>query len=271
MLRRLATALLLLAIIVPAVALGGVFYFLLVAFFLVTASFEYVQMFRGARYEPGAMITVGGTLLLLAARALRPGPEWTDITLTVLILLAMIYHMYAYECGRHEAALDFVITLGGLVYLGWIGGYFWDMRALPNGGWWVMTVFPIVWLADSGAYVIGARYGKHKMLKRLSPNKSWEGFAAGVFIGTLYGGFFAFAYSRFGPHLHFAVWQGLLLGLLLSSMTTLGDLGESMIKRFTGAKDSGTFLPGHGGAFDRIDSLIWAAVIGVIWIRLFLL
>ncbi len=67
------------------------------------------------------------------------------------------------------------------------------------------------------------------------------------------------------------IWQGVLLGFVLSTLTTLGDLGESLIKRFTGAKDSGNILPGHGGAFDRIDSLIWAAVIGVIWIRLFLL
>ncbi len=268
MVRRLATSLLLLALIVPAVVLGGIFYFLLVAFFIVTASLEYVQMFQHVKFQPSLPITVGGTFLLLAVRAFWS--QWTDVALTVLILIVMTYHMYAYECGRHEAALDFVISLGGLVYLGWLAGYMLDLRALPDGGWWLMIVFPIVWLADSSAYIIGARYGKHKMLKRLSPKKSWEGFAAGVFSGTLYGGFFAYAYSRFGP-LHLAIWQGALLGLVLSSVTTLGDLGESLIKRFTSTKDSGTFLPGHGGAFDRIDSLIWAAVIGVIWIRLFLL
>ena len=268
MLRRLATSLLLLVLIVPAIVLGGVVYFLYVGFFIVTATIEYVQMFRRARFQPSGVLTVGGTFLLLGVRALRPA--WMDWAFTALVLIAMIYHMYAYECGRHEAALDFVITLGGLTYLGWIAGYILDLRALPEGGWWVMIVFPVVWLADSVAYMIGARYGSHKILQRLSPKKSWEGFLAGVFIGTLYGGFFAFAYSRFGP-LHLSIWQGLLLGFILSSLTTLGDLGESLLKRYTGTKDSGTFLPGHGGAFDRIDSLIWAAVIGVIWIRLFLL
>jgi phosphatidate cytidylyltransferase len=268
MLRRLFTALLLLALIVPAVLFGGVLYFLLVAFFLVTAAWEYVQMFRGVKFQPSTLITVGGVCLLAAVRAFRP--EWTEFLLAALILIAMTYHLIAYECGRDEAALDFVISLGGLVYLGWFAGYMIDVRALPDGGWWVMMVFPIVWLADSGAYMIGARYGTHKMLNRLSPKKSWEGFWAGVLMGTTYGGFFAFAYTRFGP-LHISIWQGVLLGFILSSVTTLGDLGESLIKRFTGAKDSGNFLPGHGGAFDRIDSLIWAAVIGVIWIRLFLL
>jgi phosphatidate cytidylyltransferase len=268
MLRRLVTALLLLVLIVPAIFLGGVVYFLYVGFFIVAASVEYVQMFRMAGFQPSALITVGGTFLLLTLRAFRP--EGTDWAFTGLILVSMTYSLYTYERGRHEAALDFVITLGGLTYLGWFAGYMLDLRALPQGAWWVLIVFGVVWMADSGAYMIGARYGKHKMLTRLSPKKSWEGFFAGVLIGTLYGGFFAFAFSKFGP-LHLAIWQGVLVGFVLSSVTTLGDLGESLLKRFTGAKDSGNFLPGHGGAFDRIDSLIWAAVIGVIWIRLFLL
>jgi phosphatidate cytidylyltransferase len=108
------------------------------------------------------------------------------------------------------------------------------------------------------------------MFTRLSPKKSWEGYAAGVFMGTLYGGFFAFAYSRYGP-LHVGVWQGLLFGFALSALSLLGDLGESLFKRFANAKDSGNVVPGHGGAFDRIDSLIWAGVIGVYWIRFFFL
>ena len=266
MLRRVTTALLLLALIVPAILYGGILYFLYVAFFIVMACREYVQMFRLRSFQPSAAVTLGGTLALLAARAYRP--EWTEPVLTALILVAMTYHLVAYECGRHEAALDLVISVGGLVYLGWIAGYMLDLRALPNGGWWVMFVFPVVWLADSGAYVIGARYGRHKMSRLLSPKKSWEGFFAGALMGTLYGGFFAYAYTRFGP-LHVTIWQGLLLGLVLSTVTTLGDLGESLFKRFAEVKDSGSFLPGHGGAFDRIDSLIWAAVIGVTWIQLF--
>src|SRR5574341_1407633 len=108
------------------------------------------------------------------------------------------------------------------------------------------------------------------MTPRLSPKKSWEGYWAGVFTGTLYGGFFAFAYSTWGP-LHVSIWQGTLLGFVLSVMTILGDLGESLFKRQAGIKDSGNLFPGHGGAFDRIDTWIWAAVIGVYWIRWFLL
>lgn len=268
MARRTVTALLLLALVVPAFLFGGILYFLVIAFFLVMASWEYVQGFRLAGFEPSLPVTVGGTFLILLLRGF--GPMWADGLLTGLILIAMTVHLVAYERGREQAALDFAVTVGGLAYLGWIGAYMIDMRNLPHGGWWVMFILPVVWLADSSAYTIGARYGRHRMSARLSPRKSWEGYLAGVFTGTLYGGFFAFAYTRFGP-LHVSIPQGLLLGFVLSTVTTLGDLGESLFKRFAGEKDSGNLFPGHGGAFDRIDSLIWAAVIGVYWIRLFFL
>jgi phosphatidate cytidylyltransferase len=266
--RRTVTALLLLALVIPAIFFGGVLYFLFIGFFIVTAAWEYAHMFRAVNHEPSVPLTVGGTLLVLAARAFRP--EWAELTLTVHVLLAMALHLLAYERGRDGAALDFAITVGGILYLGWVGAYMLDLRSLPDGGWWVMFVFPIVWLADSGAYSFGARYGRHKMSPRLSPKKSWEGYWAGVFMGTVYGAFFAFAYSKFGP-LHVSLLQGVLLGFVLSTVTTLGDLGESLFKRFAAEKDSGNLFPGHGGAFDRIDSLIWAAVIGVCWIRFFFL
>jgi len=225
-------------------------------------------MFRVVKFQPSIILTVGGTLVVLAVRAFLP--QFAELALSGLILLAMTYHLFAYERGRNEAALDLVITLGGVIYLGWIGAYMIDLRALPNGGWWVMFIFAVVWLADSGAYSIGARYGKHKMFPRLSPKKSWEGYWAGVFMGTVYGGFFAFVYTKFGP-LHVEIWQGVLIGFVLSTITTLGDLSESLFKREAVIKDSGNLFPGHGGAFDRIDSLIWAAVIGVYIVRFFFL
>jgi len=280
MLKRAVTALSLLIIAMPAVLWGGIWFFLLIGFFIVLASWEYTQMFRAVHMQPTAPIIVGGTILLLATRSQAVthfffpsavfSPQWAELTLTCLALAAMAAHLYAYERGRDQAALDFVITVGGLVYLGWVGAYLVNLRELPNGGWWLMLVLPTVWMADSGAYALGAKYGKHKLAPRLSPKKSWEGYWAGVFTGTLYGGFFAYVYSWLGP-LHITFWQGALLGLALSVITTLGDLGESLFKRQGGIKDSGTLFPGHGGAFDRIDSWLWAAVIGVYWIRWFFL
>ncbi|MFN2119378.1 MAG: phosphatidate cytidylyltransferase [Anaerolineales bacterium] len=267
MARRTATAAVLLALIVPAVFFGGVLYFLLVGAFLLAAAWEYLKMFSAVDFRPSPPILLGGIFVILVSRAFAP--EVSTLPFAAAVLAAMTVHLVAFERGRDRAAVDFGVTVGGIAYLGWIGSYILDLRALPNGGWWVMLVFPIVWLADSGAYLIGVQYGRHKMLPRLSPHKSWEGYWAGVVGGTLCGVLFAYAYSHFGP-LQITLWQGAALGLILSVLTTLGDVGESLFKRFAGFKDSGSFLPGHGGAFDRIDSLMWAAVIGYYCIKFWL-
>ncbi len=135
-----------------------------------------------------------------------------------------------------------------------------------------MLVLPCVWLADSGAYSIGRAYGNHKMAPRLSPKKSWEGYAASVFTGMIGGAFLVYAYSTFGNFAgHITIFQGAVLGLLMGALPPLGDLGESMIKRQSGIKDSSDIIPGHGGFFDRVDSWLWGAVIGYYFLTLFIL
>lgn len=275
--RRTITALLLLFAAMPAVVLGGIWFFLLIGAFIVIASWEYVHMFRAVQMQPSMILTVGGTAALLIVRGFFT--EWSELALTILVLVALTVHMLAYERGRDQAALDFAITVGGFLYLGWVGAYLIDLRNLPDGGWWLMLVLPSVWAADTGGYMIGVPFGKHKLAPRLSPKKSWEGYFAGIFTATLMAGFFTWAYNvdtvLFGRsllgHLTISVWDGMLLGFVLGTITTLGDLGESLFKRQGGIKDSSHLIPGHGGAFDRIDSWIWAAVIGVTWIRFFFL
>jgi phosphatidate cytidylyltransferase len=268
MVRRALTALILLAFGMPALLFGGVFYFILLGFFILVAAYEYTRLFRAIQIEPSPWITVGGVFLILLARDFFP--EASGGIFAGLLLVALGYHALAYERGRDKAALDFAATAAGLAYLGWVGAYLLDLRNLPNGGWWVFLVLPSVWMADTGAYSIGAAYGRRKLAPRLSPKKSWEGYWAGVVTGTVYGGFFAFAYSTWGP-LEVSIWQGAMLGLVLSVITPLGDLGESLFKRPGGIKDSGSIIPGHGGAFDRIDAWLWAAVIGYYYIQWFLI
>jgi phosphatidate cytidylyltransferase len=267
--KRTLTSLLLLVIGFPAVLFGGVFYLLLMGFFLGAAAWEYVDIFRALELRPARWLVMGGVLAIAVARGFFPAAAIPLLTFS--ILLALAFHLVEYERGRNQSAFDFAASVGGIAYLGWVGGYLIDLRNLPDGGWWLMFVLPVVWCVDSGAYLIGARYGKHKMTPRLSPKKSWEGFAAGAFTGILGGAFFAYVYSTWGPQLPISVWQGAIFGLVVSLLTPLGDLGESMLKRQAGMKDSGNIIPGHGGAFDRIDSWLWAAIIGVYWIRWFFL
>jgi phosphatidate cytidylyltransferase len=272
MLKRTLTALALAAVGLPAIIYGGVFYYLLMGIFLVGGTWEYVRLYRAVRYEPNEIVTVGGVLVLVTARFF-----FADAAIPLfvaLILLAMTVHLFAFERGRDQAALDFGITVAGIVYLGWLGSYLLDLRNLPQGGWWFMIVLPIVWAGDTGAYSIGAVYGKHKMSPHLSPKKSWEGYFAGVFTSVLIGAFFTYAFSSMGPRPlggFINPVQGALLGLVIGALAPLGDLGESMFKRQGGLKDSSNIFPGHGGFLDRIDSWIWGAAIGYFLIQYFIL
>ncbi|CAM5701155.1 Phosphatidate cytidylyltransferase OS=Streptomyces glaucescens OX=1907 GN=SGLAU_24265 PE=3 SV=1 [Streptomyces glaucescens] len=116
-------------------------------------------------------------------------------------------------------------------------------------------------VSDTGAYAVGWRFGKHKLAPRISPGKTREGLVGAV----------AFAMAAGALCMEFLVdggawWHGLLLGLAVAASATLGDLGESMIKRDLGIKDMGTLLPGHGGIMDRLDSLLPTAP--VVWLLL---
>jgi phosphatidate cytidylyltransferase len=270
MLRRTLTALVLVAIGLPGIIYGGVYYFILITIFLVGSAWEYVRMYRAVQYEPNEIVTAGGVLAIATARVF-----FVDMILplfAVLILLAMTVHLVAFERGRDQAALDFCVTVAGIVYIGWLGSYLLDLRNLALGVWWLMLILPIVWAGDTGAYSLGAAYGKHKMTPRLSPKKSWEGYFAGVFTSVIVGAFFAYAYSSLGPQPLKGLinpWQGALLGFVIGAIVPLGDLGESMLKRQSGLKDSSNIFPGHGGFLDRIDSWIWGAVIGYFAIQLF--
>ncbi|MDP4256138.1 MAG: phosphatidate cytidylyltransferase, partial [Bacteroidota bacterium] len=102
--------------------------------------------------------------------------------------------------------------------------YFIDIRNLSDGLWWLLLVFPAVWLADTSAFFVGSRWGKHKLSPHLSPKKSWEGYLAGIFFGTVGTIGLSVLWNRFFGF-PVAWWKGAFLGLLLSVMTTLGDLG----------------------------------------------
>lgn len=119
--------------------------------------------------------------------------------------------------------------------------------------WLVVLMFAVVWLGDTGAYYVGRRLGRHKMAPVISPNKSWEGAAAGFATSLLAAAVWSF--FRLG-------WvDPALLGIaaLTAVAAQIGDLMESMLKRGAGVKDSGNILPGHGGLFDRMDAMLFAA------------
>jgi phosphatidate cytidylyltransferase len=260
--KRVIVALLLLPGGLAAVYAGGHVFSGLIALILVLAAREYVALFKVSGQNPASGLVMGGVLLVVLGRATY-GFEGGGFVVSLLLLASMAQHLFEFERGREQAGTDFGVTVAGFLYLGWIGAYLISVRALPNGEWWLLLVLLAVWLADSGAYLVGSRFGRRSLSARLSPHKTWEGYLGGIafsITGSALFGALLMGIAGSGSGINPLI--GSVLGLLMGLFTILGDLGESMIKRQAGAKDSGTLLPGHGGIFDRIDSWLWAGVIG---------
>ena len=117
----------------------------------------------------------------------------------------------------------------------------------------LLFVFAVIWLNDTGAYLSGKKFGKHLLAPGISPKKTWEGFVGGIALAVVAQWIlFPFLFEN-----HIA-WKAALVAILISCAATMGDLIQSRMKRIAGVKDSGNILPGHGGAFDRLDSFIFA-------------
>jgi phosphatidate cytidylyltransferase len=240
---------------------GGTAFMLFIALILGLAAWEYAKLFIVGGFQPSGLLVVIGTVAIALGRGIN-GFESLHWILGIFVLGSMLYHMIAYERGREQAGTDFAITLSGTLYVGLIGAYLISLRDIPNGMWWFMIALPSIWAADSGAYFYGRKFGRRKLSPRLSPKKTLEGYIAGVISGPIIGMAFAYlASSQAAPVAGITPLRGAVLGLVLAVIAPLGDLGESMIKRQFGVKDSSKLLPGHGGAFDRIDSWIWGAII----------
>lgn len=120
----------------------------------------------------------------------------------------------------------------------------------------------MLWANDTGAYLFGLKLGKHKLFERHSPKKTWEGFLGGVLVSIAVSGIIATQFNELQP----LVWVG--MAVIISCFGTLGDLVESMLKRSLNVKDSGTFLPGHGGLLDRFDGLLISAPLVFVYLYL---
>jgi phosphatidate cytidylyltransferase len=264
--QRVIISILFLPILIWLILRGGWLYVAGVALALGLAAAEFGQLFNRADLRPSIPLLVAGVIGLVIAR-FQLDAEQTALLLAAIALLSMTWHLIDFERGAIKSGTDFAVTLGGIFYLGWIGAYLVSLRLLPEGQWWVLTALPVVWIADSAAYFLGKRFGKRPLSPRLSPNKTWEGYLSGVAIGTLAGAGLAALYASLGGSM--GAVSGAIVGFFVATIAPLGDLGISMMKREMNAKDTGKLLSAHGGALDRIDSWLWAGVLGfytVVWV-----
>lgn len=276
--QRIIISLLLLPPGIISIALGGFWYFALLSIFFLTAAYEYGQMMTLTGSRPARWLIVASVLLLLFMRsaptfipAWQPHAQLLSGGALLLVFVSITaWHVIDFERGATTSGTDWAISLAGALYIGWLGSYFAQLRALPDGLWWTMIALPAVWLSDSGAYAVGRRFGKRLLAPRLSPKKTWEGFFGGVMWGIVFGAFFGWVW-RFGASPNSAVGasSGAIIGLVVALFGTLGDLGISMLKRQVGVKDTGSILGAHGGLLDRVDSWLIAGPIAFYVILLF--
>ncbi len=265
---RILVGLGLLSVALVVIYLGGWFLILAAAGMLAVASLEYTDLFRAGGYHPSGPFVALASAGIAVARGWA-GFEHVHLLISLVVLFGMSYFLIAYERGNDHAATDFAISISGIFYIGWLGAYLVSLRMLPDGMWWLLLVSCGIWSADSFAYLVGVRFGKHKLTQRLSPKKSWEGLFGGMVFAILITAGVGVLIRNWAGVEDISLIRGAVLGLALSIFPVLGDLGESMIKRQFGVKDSSSLLPGHGGIFDRIDSWLWAGAIGFYLITLF--
>ena len=158
-------------------------------------------------------------------------------------------------------------TLFGLMYVPWLLNFIQKINFFPgvDGRFYVLYFIIVTKFSDTGAYIVGSLIGRHKMIPRISPGKTWEGFGGAIFLSTVASLAFVhfFGAQMAGMHRLHAV----VLGVLLSSTAVIGDLIESLFKREAGVKDSGRLFPGIGGILDLLDSLLFNAPIMYLYLR----
>jgi phosphatidate cytidylyltransferase len=178
------------------------------------------------------------------------GRDWMTTSMLLTIPLVLAFRVWR---GVDGIVGDLSSALLALVYVGFLAGFCGLLLAAHDGDRRVTCFVATVVASDVGGYGVGAMFGKHLLAPKISPKKSIEGLAGSVAMCAFMG------WLLCTTLLHTYWWQGVLLGLALVTSATLGDLGESMVKRDLGIKDMGTLLPGHGGLLDRLDSLLPSA------------
>ncbi|MFH9724459.1 phosphatidate cytidylyltransferase [Streptomyces sp. NPDC017254] len=209
---------------------------------------------RKAIKAPLVPLAVGGAAMVVAGYVRGAEGAWVAMALTALAVL--VWRMTEPPEGYLK---DVTAGVFAAFYVPFLATFVAMMLTADDGPRRVLTFLLLTVVSDTGAYAIGWRFGKHKLAPRISPGKTREGLFGAV----------AFAMAAGALCMQFMIddgiwWQGLLLGLAVAASATLGDLGESMIKRDLGIKDMGTLLPGHGGIMDRLDSLLPTAP--VVWL-----
>ena len=236
---------------------------------VVLGTVELHNMLLHGGYHPLMWVSFGLSTLFLIA-AMLPAQRLLILEASLGGALLISFPLLFFRENLDGAMVDWALTLAISIYLGWSMSFFLLLRGydtavihpsdgswvfLPRGAWWVVFVLLGVWGFDTAAFFTGRYLGRHKLAPRISPAKTWEGAVGGLVLSITAA--LVLTVKPLGVPWYLAI----LLGILLGVAAVIGDLAESLIKRQTQVKDSGQIMPGHGGMLDRLDSLIFAAIV----------
>lgn len=241
------------AIVIPFLLvsyLGGWWFTSLMLLAVIVCAYEFHRLMQTAGFHPSLVANIAALLAVFIGLRLPNLPILAP-AISLVMMASLAWQLRRFQ---QRTVADWALSFAGGLYLGWTGGHLAEIRELNNGLWWLILTLVTTWFADTGAYLVGRKFGRHKMAPSISPGKTWEGYIGGIGVAVI---------GSLGIGLLSPIGMGIALagGLLVGALSTLGDLVESMFKRQANAKDSGSLIPGHGGVFDRIDSLLWSGVI----------
>jgi phosphatidate cytidylyltransferase len=277
---RLISATAMWAIALCAVFSGNEIVFLLLIGSLGMAGlWEYFRMLEqsGTRCFTALGLICGAASFVGSFLALRTNSQTEAYDFENIVLLVFLFGVIARQMFRptakHAPLESMAYTLFGLLYVAWLFNFMikivYVIPRTPQGAtmgqFYVLYLVVVTKFSDMGAYLVGSRVGRHQMVPHISPSKTWEGFFGSLVFSMAASCLLIFLMPKHLAWLNF--FHGMILGLLIGVAAVVGDLGESIVKRSTGVKDSGVLLPGIGGVLDLIDSLLFTAPLLFFYLR----
>lgn len=280
--KRVITSIWGIPLLAGIVWLGEPYFTIFAAVWGLLAVLEFYRLARETKAMPQVVMGTIWTVIFIVSRnpalptLVEWRPEYTAIVamvMTVGIVISLLLLLARKQ--KFGSFPSWVWTVAGVIYVGWLLGFIVALRGfdssrsslavLDNGGRWVFLALLTTFGSDTSSFFVGRAFGKRKLAPSISPGKTW----AGTFGGLAGAGIVSLLFTlnhplSLGAYLNW--WQAIVLGLLVSILGQLGDLVESLLKRNTGVKDSGTLIPGHGGVLDRMDSVVFAVVVVYYWV-----
>ena len=285
------------SIVLWLLVLGAIFYTPPLVFYAVftviacLALWEFYDVIEAAGMRCYRMWGMVGSAALLMGSwfffekgVLTPKANYFSLFVLIVFILGVFVRQFPQK-NNPQPIQTMACTIFGLLYVPWLLSFItlinfsflpgpttpeiWK-EAQRDGRFFVLYLVLVTKFSDVGAYVFGMTIGKHKLIPRISPNKTWEGVFGGI-VGSLlasYGGFYLMRAPLERNDL--GLLDATVLGILLGAVAIIGDLAESLIKRQANIKDSGKILPGIGGALDLVDSLLFTAPVLYVYMRLFM-